>query len=189
VRREAIQALRVFKTEWSAEVIPALEQAYEKEPVKGIRKRLLRLMGRKNKGREKEQRYLDISENKVVPSPFDICILKTKIAGTFFRDLLVVEGQVEVGDILYLVREPENKYDSKAIIVTTEDGYVIGYVPKVDNKMPASLLDDGEKLYAVLLSDNLEQGKPEIKIMLSKKPQQVGKIIQFPFLDDNVRYK
>ncbi|MDD2433381.1 MAG: HIRAN domain-containing protein, partial [Clostridia bacterium] len=186
VRRETIQALRVFKTEWSAEVIPALEQAYEQEPVKSIRKRLLRLMGRKSKGQEKEQRYLDVSENKVTPSPFDLCILETKIAGTFFRDLLVVEGQVETGDILYLVREPENKYDPKAIMVTTEDGYVLGYVSKADNKMPASLLDDGEKLYAVLLSDNLEQGKPEIKIMLSKKPQQVGKIIQLPSLSDKM---
>ena len=97
-----------------------------------------------------------------------------------------MEGQVETGDILYLVREPENKYDPKAIMVTTEDGYVLGYVSKADNKMPASLLDDGEKLYAVLLSDNLEQGKPEIKIMLSKKPQQVGKIIQLPSLSDKM---
>lgn len=188
VRREAIQALRVFKTEWSAKVIVALEQAYEKEPVKSIRKRLSRLMGKKNAGREKEQRYLDITENKVTPSPFDICILKTKVAGTFFRDLMVVEGQVEAGDILYLMREPENKYDQKAIIVTTEDGYVLGYVPKADNNMPASLLDEGEKLYAVLLSDNLEQGKPEIQIMLSKKPKQVGKIIQLPSLGNEVRY-
>jgi hypothetical protein len=47
VRREAIQALRVFKSEWSVEVILALEQAYERGPVKNIRKRLLRLMGRK----------------------------------------------------------------------------------------------------------------------------------------------
>lgn len=188
VRREAIQALRVFKTEWSAEVILALEQAYEKEPVKSIRKRLLRLMGKKKVEKEKEQRYVDITENKVTPSPFDICILKTKVAGIFFRDLLVVEGQVEADDILYLVREPENKYDPKAIMVTTEDGYVLGYVPKADNKMPASLLDKGEKLYAVLLSDNLEQGKPEIEIMLSKKPQQVGKIIQLPSLSGKMRY-
>ncbi len=181
VRIEAIQALRVFKLQWSENVLPALEHAYRIEPVKNIRKRLLRLMGRKNYGQKKEQRYVDVSEIKVTPSPFDICLISTNIAGTFFRDLMVVEGQLEVGDILYLMREPENKYDEKAILVTTEDGYVLGYVPRTDNTMLSSMMDAGEKLYGVLASDNLDKGKPDIQIMLSKTPKQKGKVIRFPY--------
>lgn len=187
VRVEAIQALRVFKLEWSGNVLPALERAYEREPVKNIRKRILRLMGKETGKKEKEQRYVDVSEMKVTPSPWDIRLLKTKIAGTFFRDLLVVEDRMESGDLLYLVREPENPYDDKAILVTAEDGYVLGYVPRENNAFPASLMDAGEKLYAVLLSDDLGNGKPEIQIMLNRRPEKTGQVISFPNLRDSTR--
>jgi hypothetical protein len=78
------------------------------------------------------------------------------------------------------MREPENKFDSKAILVTANDGYVLGYVPREDNAIPASLMDTGEKLYAILKSDNLEGRKPDIQIMISKRPEKAGTVIQFP---------
>lgn len=178
VRKEAIQTLRAFKTNWSTNVHLLLEKAVEKEPITKIKNRIYRLIDKKY---EKEQRYIDTSNIEIKPSPWDIPLFKTNIAGTFYRDMLVVEGRLEVGDILYLIREPDNPYDSKAILVTTEDGYVLGYVPKVDNKIPSSLLDHGEKLYGILESDDLEKGKPIIQIMINKRPTEVGKVIPFPF--------
>ena len=181
VRIEAIHALRVFKSNWSALVFPALEQACEIEPVNNIKKRFLRLMGKNDGGQKKEQRYIDVTEMKVAPSLWDASLCTTKIAGTYYRDLMVMEGRIENGDILYLIREPDNPYDSNAIIVTAEDGYVLGYVPKADNLTPASMMDAGEKLYAIFRSENLEKGKPDIQIMISKRPEKAGTLVQFPF--------
>lgn len=180
-RIEAIKALHVFKQEWSDRVFPALENTYEREPAKKIRMMLLDLMGKISDGNVKEQRYLDISEIKVNPSIFDICILNTKIAGTRYHDLILVEGRIGAGDILYLVREPDDKYGEKAILITDKEGYVLGYIPEADNPVPASMLDSGEKLYAVLQGNNLETGKSHIHIMLSKKPKKEGKVIKFPY--------
>lgn len=188
VRKAAIQALGIFKTKWSVAVRPVLEETYKNEPLKIIKNRLWRLMGKKNKGKGKEQRYLDITGVQITPSPFDRSILKTRIAGTYYRDLLVVEDLVGAGDLLYLVREPGNEHDPRAIMVTTEDGYVLGYIPKMANKIPSSLLDKGEKIYAILLSDNLQEKKTEIEIMLNKKPERLGNIIQLPFWNDKVHY-
>lgn len=85
------------------------------------------------------------------------------------------------------MREPENPHDDKAILVTAEDGYVLGYIPKENNAFPASLMDAGEKLYAVLLSDDLGNGKPEIQIMLNRRPEKAGRVISFPHLRDSTR--
>lgn len=180
VRIEAIHALRVFKLNWSDNVIPALEAALEIEPVKSIKKRLLRLIGKSGEGREKEQRYVDISNVQIIPSHKDLTLMDSEIAGTFFRDMLVVEGQLEEGDILYLLREPDNQYDHKAILVVAEDGYVLGYVPKIDNPLPASMIDSGERLYAILKSSSVDFGRPEIAIMISKGGDLSGKVIKFP---------
>ena len=99
---------------------------------------------------------------------FDAYILNTRIAGALHRDLTVVDGQLETGDFLCLIREPKNRYDNLAILVTTASGYVLGYVPRVDNPIPAALMDGGEKLYAVLLQFNSEQSAIALQIRLHK---------------------
>lgn len=168
VRLEAVEALRQFKSSWGEKVISALEHAYELEPMEDIKEKLLDLMGKKGPKGEKQREYVDISQVQINPSSLDILLLNTSIAGIFYRDICEVKDKVRAGDILYLVREPGNKHDKKAIQVTTEDGYVLGYIPRVDNAILANLMDSGERLYAILLSDDIARAKPDIKIMLNK---------------------
>ena len=168
VRIEAIRGLSKFKLNWSERVIPALKHAYEIEPIEDIKRQLLDLIEDRSSNNKKQCEHVDISQAEVAPSELDVFLLDTKIAGIFYRDVCVVEDKIQKGDILYLVREPDNKYDEKAIQVTTKDGYVLGYIPKVDNIVLANLMDSGERLYAVLLSEDITHGKPDIKIMLSK---------------------
>ncbi len=180
VRIEAIHCLRAIRPKWDPQVMPRLEQCEQHEPVKNIRKRLLRLMGRNLEAGEKEQRYVDVATLKVVPAARDVCLLKTRIAGTFHRDMQLVAELVESGDVLFLVREPDNQHDPRAILVTAEDGYVLGYVPRVDNAPLAAMMDAGECLYAILLSDSLDNVKPTIGIFLQKGLDGSGNIIPFP---------
>jgi hypothetical protein len=53
-------------------------------------------------------------------------------------------------------------------------------VPKADNEIPSSLMDSGEKLYAIFQSEYIEYGKAIIQIMISRQPKEAGKIIPFP---------
>ena len=48
-------------------------------------------------------------------------------------------------DVVSLVREPDNPYDSNAILVVCEDGSNLGYVPRTLAKDLAPLLDGGAR--------------------------------------------
>ncbi len=58
-----------------------------------------------------------------------------------------------VGAPLALVREPENRYDSRAVRVDWE-GHKLGYVPAIDNAAIAQLLDRGQRLEARIAALN-----------------------------------
>ena len=60
--------------------------------------------------------------------------------GEFWREL-------QVGDPLTLVREPDNRHDRNAIRVEWR-GHKLGYVPRAENRAAARALDAGERLEA-----------------------------------------
>ena len=49
-----------------------------------------------------------------------------------------------------LKREPKNKNDDKAILILTEDGQKLGYVPKEKNEVLSNLMDAGKLLFGRL---------------------------------------
>lgn len=56
-------------------------------------------------------------------------------------------SQMQVGDPLVLIREPDNVHDAKAVRVEWQD-QKIGYVPRRDNADVARFLDNGHVLLA-----------------------------------------
>lgn len=66
-----------------------------------------RLISASVSGTVKEQQYVDTAHIKVTQPNFDVELHTTKNAGTVFRDLLVTEGQIKFGDILYLIKVPD----------------------------------------------------------------------------------
>jgi hypothetical protein len=55
--------------------------------------------------------------------------------------------QMEVGDALTLIREPDNVHDAKAVRVEWQ-GHKIGYVPRRENTDVARFMDGGQTLVA-----------------------------------------
>lgn len=55
-----------------------------------------------------------------------------KVVGGFYRsyDAKKVLRSLRVGDYVYFKEEPTNPYDKNAIMVISEDGYHIGYIPR-----------------------------------------------------------
>ncbi len=86
----------------------------------------------------------------VIPKPFerDIFLFDTYVAGTtHVEGIEELEQYLNIEDKLDFFREPDNQYDKQAIVIKTEDGVKIGYVPKQDNVIFARLMDAGKLLF------------------------------------------
>ena len=78
------------------------------------------------------------SEGVVVEEPS----FTVSLSGTQYEGRIERIEKVKVGDVLSLVREPNNQYDSNAINVCNSKGS-LGHVPAGEAKEIASLLDEG----------------------------------------------
>ena len=117
-----------------------------------------------------------------LPLPFeqDIFLYGTEIAGTRYRDNIEeLYNRLELGDILALVREPDNPYDEYAIRIEIDTdgipGYdlsqmdpdlKLGYVPRSINKPFARLMDAGKLLYGVVRDKQLITGYHKIIVKI-----------------------
>lgn len=79
------------------------------------------------------------------------------IAGFQYHQGEAIWAQLSQGASLQLVREPENKYDARAVRIDF-NGQKLGYIPRLDNAAVSQLLDRGEALQARIthlqVSDN-----------------------------------
>ena len=76
-----------------------------------------------------------------------IVVQRSPLAGFRHYDGAEFWRDMQAGDRLELVREPENPYDSGAIRVEWR-GHMLGYVPRGDNAAVARQLDRGTPLEA-----------------------------------------
>jgi hypothetical protein len=68
-------------------------------------------------------------------------------AGLRHHDAKLVWDEMQVGDALRLVREPDNPYDANAVRIDW-NGHKLGYLPQGDNIAVARQLDRGSPLQA-----------------------------------------
>ena len=107
-----------------------------------------------------DPKYLEIvrsSLNKTgLPKPFvqEVELLDCNIAGTTFINLKDIEPNLKNNQLLVLKREPKNEYDDKAILILTEDGQKLGYVPQERNEILSNLMDAGKLLFGRLDEKN-----------------------------------
>ena len=87
-----------------------------------------------------------------LPKPFvrEVELLNCNIAGTTFLDLDEIEPELRKHQLLMLKREPRNKDDDKAILILTEDGQKLGYVPKKKNEVLSNMMDAGKLIFGRL---------------------------------------
>ena len=103
-----------------------------------------------------DPKYLEIVRtsltNKGLPKPFvqEVELLDCNVAGTSFLDLDDIEPRLKKHQLLMLKREPNNEYDNNAIIILTEEGQKLGYVPQDKNEVLSKLMDAGKLLFGRL---------------------------------------
>ncbi len=72
---------------------------------------------------------------------------RSPLAGSQYYAVGAQWEQLQVGDRLDLVREPDNRHDPHAVRVEWR-GLQLGYVPRADNRAVAAALDAGDRLHA-----------------------------------------
>mgnify|MGYP003508773870 FL=1 len=76
-----------------------------------------------------------------------ILLQDSPLAGFQYHAGKTLWPQMQVGDVLTLVREPDNRYDARAVRVEWQ-GHKIGYVPRRENADVARFMDGGQTLVA-----------------------------------------
>ena len=79
-----------------------------------------------------------------------VLLQSSPVAGYRYHEGKAVWSELNVGDTLDLVREPDNPYDPLAVRVDWHS-HVLGYVPRRDNRGVAHALDRGEKVEAKIV--------------------------------------
>ena len=103
-----------------------------------------------------DPKYLEIIRTSLdktgLPKPFvqEVELLNCNIAGTTFLNLEDIEPKLKKHQLLVLKREPNNEYDGNAILILTEDGQKLGYVPQEKNEVLSNLMDAGKLLFGKL---------------------------------------
>ena len=103
-----------------------------------------------------DPKYLEIIRTSLdksgLPKPFvqEVELLNCNIAGTTFLNLEDIEPKLKKHQLLVLKREPKNEYDGNAILILTEDGQKLGYVPQEKNEELSNLMDAGKLLFGKL---------------------------------------
>lgn len=106
-----------------------------------------------------------------IPKPFerDIFLFYTHVAGTtHIEGIEELEPRLNIDDRLDFFREPDNRYDKRAIMIKNADGIKIGYVPREDNIVFSRLMDAGKLLYGRIAEKEVRGSwvKINIKIFL-----------------------
>lgn len=90
-------------------------------------------------------------DNVLKPLIREIKLFDSYIAGTSYLKDKSVFDEIALNDKLVLKRE-DNKFDDKAIMILTESGKKLGYVPEKDNVIFSRLMDAGKLLIARITS-------------------------------------
>lgn len=106
-----------------------------------------------------------------IGKPFtqEIFLIEVHIAGTTHIDNIeVLEPKLFEGVEVQFFREPDNKYDSRAIVVKDKDGNKLGYIPRDKNEILSRLMDAGKLLYGKVKSKEKigEWAKIEMEVYL-----------------------
>ena len=166
-RIQAVTNLQRFREEFDSFDKELIYDVIDGEMVRAIRRTLNSLLIKTN---NKEKKYIEIKDNMHIEEHTkDIYLNNIYVAGINYIDISEVYNKLTEGNMLYLKREINNEYDSNAILISTVDGYVIGYIPKESNLILKNLMDNGKYLYGKVKEISDDYQSINIDIYLSYK--------------------
>lgn len=96
-----------------------------------------------------------------------LCILETYLNGTEYVPTLADSyDRLAAGDRLSVIHEKHNPFDSKALLICTQNGDRLGYIPRKHNEIPAFLAEQSKTLFAILKRKTWNESGRQLKVLL-----------------------
>lgn len=89
------------------------------------------------------------AENERREGSIRILVQNSPLAGSQYHRFEALQKLIQVGDLLDLVREPDNPHDRNAVSVVWR-GERLGYLPRKENRAVAQAMDKGETVKATV---------------------------------------
>lgn len=123
--------------------------------------------------------YRRFKKNKYAKSQiheFGTTTMNINVVGTFYRGEEEQERaqKLNIGETVFLLPEPENEYDRKAIMVVTQDGYHVGYIGKDINSLVMREFSFGNDFYVNV--HHLDTNRKPWEIIVSMRRIKIGDI-------------
>lgn len=101
----------------------------------------------------------------IKPFQKDIYLFSTHIAGTsHVENIMELEPDIVENLKVNFFREPNNKFDKKAIVIKDLNNNKLGYVPRDRNEIISRLMDSGKVIFGKVTSKELKGNYLNIKI-------------------------
>lgn len=96
-----------------------------------------------------------------------LCLLETYLNGCeYVTTLTDAYTRLIAGDRLCIVHEKNNPFDDNALLVATEQGEKLGYIPRKHNTIPAFLSKQDKTLFAILKRKTWDVSGHQLKVLL-----------------------
>lgn len=96
-----------------------------------------------------------------------LCLLETYLNGCeYVTSLSDTYTCLTAGDRLMVVHEKPNPFDDNALLVSTEQGEKLGYIPRKHNTIPAFLSKQDKRLFAILKRKTWDVSGHQLKVLL-----------------------
>jgi len=92
--------------------------------------------------------HLQADSGLAAPFSKEVFLVETHVAGTSHIPIKKIELTLKNGDALVLRRDLDNPHDELAILILTESGEKLGYVPRDRSEILARLMDAGKFLFS-----------------------------------------
>jgi len=84
-------------------------------------------------------------------------LTKFYVAGFYYYDGESAVNELKKGDELFIIQEPSNPFDRRAIEIYTNKNKKLGYVPKEENPIPSRLLRQNVKIIGTVDKINIDK--------------------------------
>ena len=116
--------------------------------------------------------YLEIikqslsDKGKLLPFVQEVMLLHCNVAGTTFLELDDIEPTLKINQLLAMKRDPQNEHDNNAILIMTETGQKLGYIPRDKNEVLSKLMDAGKLLFGKLIQKSWVENWLKLEIQI-----------------------
>ena len=105
--------------------------------------------------------WMHSEDNLAFPFNRDIYLGQQAIVGMRFQGgAKELVNELACGEKITLLREPENRFDHRAVMALDAKGRKLGYIPRAENRIMSALMDAGKVFYGIM-QDHSEDGKEQ----------------------------